>query len=107
MKVKKSVTKAELLSQLKDVQKKYDALEKEHKRNIDIIKDLKVNNAMFKKAKETLTKESQTETDRGFNCFECKFVGSSNKELKWHMSENHGWPNFVDTDENIDDNNTE
>ena len=95
MKVKKSVTKAELLSQLKDVQKKYDALEKEHKRNIDIIKDLKVNNAMFKKAKETLTKESQTEIDKSFKCIECNFLGSSN----------HCWPNLVDTDLKIDDDN--
>ena len=60
---------------------------------------------MSNKAKEALTKESQAETDKSFNCFECNFVGSSNIELKWHMSENHGWPKFVDIDEKNDEDN--
>ena len=37
VKVQKSATKAELILQLKELHQKYDPLEKEHLKNIDII----------------------------------------------------------------------
>jgi chaperonin cofactor prefoldin len=42
VKVKKSATKAELFLQIESLEQKYDALEKEHNRNIDKIKSLEM-----------------------------------------------------------------
>ena len=48
VKVKKSSTKAELICQLEELHQKYDALENEHHKNIEVIASLKENNAVFK-----------------------------------------------------------
>ena len=100
LKVKKSSTKAELICQLEELLHKYDALEKENHKNIDLIASLRENNGMFKKPSETCAKETQTENDFSLKCIECNFRSVSTEEWKFHMYENHGWPNIVEICEN-------
>ena len=55
---------------------------------------------MFKKPSETCAKETQTENDFSLKCIECNFRSVSTEEWKFHMYENHGWPNIVEICEN-------
>ena len=96
VKVKKSATKAELIIQLEKMHMKYDALEKENLKNLEIITNLKENNAKSGNSCMTSPKETQTENDCSLKCIECNFVSVSTEEWKWHMYENHGWPNTVE-----------
>ena len=48
---------------------------------------------------DTKTKETQTETGLLLKCSECNFEGNNTRELSWHMSENHGWP---EADKSVD-----
>ena len=101
MKVKKSATKAELIFQLEELLSKYDALEKEHNQNIDLIARLMKNGPQIEEAKVTHIKETQTVNDTS-KCIECDFESLSNEDVKWHMHETHGWSNilFISDDEN-------
>jgi hypothetical protein len=100
VKVKKSTTKAELICQLEELHQKYDALKNENPKNIAVIASLKENNAVFKKSSGACAKETQTENDFSLKCIECNFESISTEEWKWHMYENHGWPNIVEVCEN-------
>ena len=73
VKVKKSSTKAELICQLEEILQKYDALEKEHHKNIELIASLKENNAVFKISSKACAKDTQTENDFSLKCIECNF----------------------------------
>ena len=55
---------------------------------------------MFQKSSKVCAKETQTENDFGLKCIECNFESISTEEWKWHMYENHGWPNIVEVCEN-------
>ena len=96
IKLKKSATKAELFLHIEGLEKKYDALEKDHADKIDQIKTLEGNISKLKKKNKTVAKETQTESGEDFKCIECNFKGSSKEELKWHMHKNHGWPDNLD-----------
>ena len=88
--------KAELISHIAEMVKKYDALEKKHKEKIDIIKSLEEKILRFneksnvKTTKETQT--TQTETNLHLKCEECNFESENEQELDWHMRKHHGWP---------------
>ena len=73
MKVKKSATKAELILQLEELLRKYDALEKENLQNIEFIASSQENNAKSVKPSMTRSKETQTENDSSLKCIECNF----------------------------------
>ena len=95
IKLKKSATKAELFLHIEGLEQRYDALEKEHDTNVDTIRLLEETISKLIEKKETVAKETQTECDKDFKCFECNFEGVSEVELKWHMNKNHGWPDIV------------
>ena len=88
--------KAELISYIAEMVRKYDALEKKHKEKIDIIKSLEEKilrfneNLNVKITKETQT--TQTETSLHLKCEKCNFESENEQELGWHMGKHHGWP---------------
>ena len=95
-KLKKSATKAELFQHIEGLEKKYDALEKDHAEKIDKIKTLEEDITKLERKNQAVAKETQTESGEDFKCIECNFEGVSKEELKWHMHKNHGWPDSID-----------
>ena len=81
---------------IEGLEKKYDALEKNHAEKINLIKTLEEIISKQKKKTQTVEKEMQTESGEDFKCIECNFEGVSKEELKWHMHKNHGWPDKMD-----------
>ena len=97
LKVKKSSTKADLLFYIEGLEQKYDALEKKHNESIDKIKSLEMEIIKSTEKNEAATKETQTISDQSLKCIECNFEGVFPEQLKWHMNQNHGWPEIVQT----------
>ena len=101
----KEPLKKDLMIQMTVLQNKFDTLEKNIKqleqvnetledtnnKNLEIIKCLQIQIENIKKEKHTLSKQTQTESGIEFKCSECNFEATSNTELSWHLSENHGW----------------
>ena len=83
LKVKKSSTKAELICQLEELHQKYDALEQEHPKKLDLIASLKESNAVLEKSSKVC--ETQTENDSSLRCMECNFESISTEEWKRPM----------------------
>ena len=48
--------------------------------------------------KEMVAKETQTDTDKNLKCMEFIFEGVP--QMKWHMNQNHGWPEIVKSSQN-------
>ena len=80
-KVKKVLTKAELVLELKSVKEAYEALKETNQENLKTIASLK--GELKTSGKETISTHAQTD----FNCNECIFQGSSNLELDWQLME--------------------
>ena len=86
----------------KDLQKKYDLLLDEHKKNVQLIKRLHEDINILKKEKpvkkDQMTKESQTtfkkekDSEIQFPCKECIFTGNCEDEVRWHMTDSHDYP---------------
>ena len=96
MKVKKSSSKAELIVQLEELIQKYDVLEKEHHKNIDVIARIKSGKSESHLESQKDTKGTQTE-NLDVNCIECTLVSVSKDDLRWHMHKTHGWTNIKNT----------
>ena len=61
---------------------------------------LKENSVQIVKSSISCPKETQTENDISLKCMECNFNSVSTEEWKWHIYENHGWPNIVEISDN-------
>jgi hypothetical protein len=90
-KVKKVLTKAELVLELKSVKEAYEALKETNTENLKTIANLKGDLKTL--GKETISTHTQTD----FNCNECNFQGSSHLELDWHVKNHHGWASDTHT----------
>ena len=88
VKVKKSATKAELIVQLESIIQKFEALEEEHNKNIDVIKALKEENAMLVQTRDTLSQETQTESEI-ILCHKCDYEAEDKYELDAHTYTEH------------------
>ena len=84
-KVKKVLTKPELVLELKSVQDAFEALKETNIENLKTIASMKERLETFEKE----TSSMQTQTD--MNCNECTFKGINNLDLDWHMKNFHGW----------------
>ena len=93
MKVKKSSSKAELIVQLEELIQKYDVLEKEHHKNIDVIARIKSGKSESHLESQKDSKGTQTENS-DVKCIECTFASVSKDDVRWHMHETHGWTNI-------------
>lgn len=92
-KVKKVLTKAELVLELKSVKEAYEALKETNQENLKTIASLK--GELKTSGKETISTHAQTD----FNCNECIFQGSSNLELDWHVKNHHGWASVQESND--------
>ena len=97
--IKKVPLKAELLAKFNALQEEHEvlkkkniALEEKNVKNMDTMNDLTRQLEKLKKVKDTKCIETQTETGLLLKCNECNFEGMNTRELSWHMSQNHGWP---------------
>ena len=84
--------KADLVIQIKHLQDRYNALEKENTKNLEIIEILKQKIKSKEKGSITVPKETQTDNAQELKCSECNFEASNDSELNWHMGKVHGWP---------------
>ena len=107
--------KEELLIQVKELQEKYDALEKKSKIDIetlqtentaledankkfaDEVKTLIQNVQNLEAEKESFSKS--TENENQFKCYECSFVANEKSLIKQHLYEKHAWQIDQDSDE--------
>ena len=88
---KKVPLKAEIMIQMKELQERFDSLQKENKENIEslkeankalekyveVIKNLK-QRVHLEEVKKMQTQETQTETGMHLKCNECNFEASNN-----------------------------
>ena len=103
--------KEELLIHIKELQEKYDNLEKKSEIDIEIIETLKNANKKLSEEVKTLLQEVQnvknkkqqfsktTENEMHLKCYECSFVSSETSLIKHHLSEKHGWQINLEGDE--------
>ena len=95
----KASNKDTILSQLKALQEKHDALLNENKNNLELIDELKQKVATLEKAKFTekssKTEDCQTVSDLDCDieipCKDCVYNASCEEELRWHMTSEHNW----------------
>ena len=92
----KNSEKDNLMLQLKDLQNKYDNLEKEQNESMLLIEELKKTIAAMKvetqveKVQNSI--ESQTESEfQNFSCQDCVYVASCIDELDWHLENEHNY----------------
>lgn len=102
----KQPLKKDLILQLNDLQDRYNTLEEENmflktknNENLENIKELERKIESFKREKQNITKETQTERGIELKCRECNFEALTNTELSWHLSEIHGWSDDQKNDE--------
>ena len=98
--------KEELLIQLKELEEKYDALEKKSKIDVQMLQTknaaLEDTNKKFADEVKTLIQKVQNleaENEMQFQCYECNFVAKSKPVIKHHLYEKHAWQINLDSDE--------
>ena len=104
----KQPQKKELVLQLRDLQNRFNILEKnfhdlqgenevlknDNHEKLELIKSLNRKIECVSKEKNmvvTETKDTQTERGIELKCCECNFEAETNAELEWHLSKIHGW----------------
>ena len=94
----KAPLKADLIKELKELQKRFDTLENKNKslKNandgledintnfLEVIKCLKERVDHFEKEKEGFSKQTQTESGIHLKCDECNLEAKNRSELSWH-----------------------
>ena len=98
--------KEELLIQLKELEEKYDALEKKSKIDVQMLQTknaaLEDTNKKFADEVKTLIQKVQNleaENEMQFQCYECNFVAKNKPVIKHHLYEKHAWQINLDSDE--------
>ena len=101
LKLKKSLTKPELLIQVKALLEINDGLEESNRMKVKLIEnfqekidslEIKLDNLSKVEVKGMDDQETQTENGYILKCEECNFIGETERELGWHMGKHHGWP---------------